>query len=199
MTTRKHVFYGVLALVSLLGLGITQSAKANLIVNGGFETGDFTGWTTGGNLSFTGVAGVHNGVSPHSGNFQAFLGPIGSNGFISQNLATVPGGHYVLDFSLQNDGGTPNYFSIIWGGVPFFIYTDVQAFGYTSLQYPLPTTFTNITTLEIDFRQDPAYWHLDDISVTALSTPDSGSTVVLLGVAMSVVGLLHRRIAAKRA
>ena len=31
MTTRKHAFYGILALVSLLGLGITQSARANFI------------------------------------------------------------------------------------------------------------------------------------------------------------------------
>ena len=31
MTTRKHVFYGILALVSLLGLGITQSARANFM------------------------------------------------------------------------------------------------------------------------------------------------------------------------
>jgi hypothetical protein len=31
MTTRKHVFYGILALVSLLGLGITQSAKASFM------------------------------------------------------------------------------------------------------------------------------------------------------------------------
>jgi hypothetical protein len=45
MTTRKHAFYRILALVSLLGLGMTQSAKANLITNGDFETGDFTGWT----------------------------------------------------------------------------------------------------------------------------------------------------------
>ena len=27
MTTRKHAFYGIVALVSLLGLGITQSAS----------------------------------------------------------------------------------------------------------------------------------------------------------------------------
>ena len=46
MTTRKHAFYGILALVSLLTLGITQSARANLIINCEFETGDFTDWTT---------------------------------------------------------------------------------------------------------------------------------------------------------
>ena len=45
MPTRKHIVYSILALVSLLGPGITQSARANLITNGGFETGDFTGWT----------------------------------------------------------------------------------------------------------------------------------------------------------
>ena len=28
---RKHAFYGILALVTLLGLGMTQSAKANFI------------------------------------------------------------------------------------------------------------------------------------------------------------------------
>jgi hypothetical protein len=45
MTTTKYVFYGILALVGLLGLGITQSARANLINNGDFETGNFNGWT----------------------------------------------------------------------------------------------------------------------------------------------------------
>ena len=57
---RKHAFYGILALVSLLGLGITQSASASALytfsgtVSGGiFENGQpiaildndpFTGW-----------------------------------------------------------------------------------------------------------------------------------------------------------
>ena len=55
MTTRKHVFYGILALVSLLGLGITQSARANLITNGGFEDAiTFTGWTVSGPVHVVG-------------------------------------------------------------------------------------------------------------------------------------------------
>ena len=52
---------------------VTHPAKANLITNGGFETGDFTGWEAlGGRLAF--VSGTFNGIAPHSGNYQAVLG-----------------------------------------------------------------------------------------------------------------------------
>ena len=65
MTTRKHVFYCILALASLLGLGITQSARAsfiatinqvgtNVVVNGG-GTIDLFALTSIG--SFNGVSG----------------------------------------------------------------------------------------------------------------------------------------------
>lgn len=40
------------------------------ITNGGFETGDFTGWTLGGNTGYTGVTGSY----AHSGNFGAYFG-----------------------------------------------------------------------------------------------------------------------------
>ena len=195
MNMKKHAFYGILAVVSLLGLGITQSAKANLVVNGGFETGDFTGWTQGGNGGFTGVSGTQNGTAPHAGNFQAFLGPVGSDGSLTQNLATTGAGTYVIDFWLYNFGGTPSDFSVIWGGTTIFSLTNPGSFPYTEYTFNV-TTSTNITALEFDFRNDPAWYHLDSISVNA---PDSGSTVVLLGAAMIVVGLVHRRIVAKRA
>ena len=197
MNTKKHAFYGIVAVVSLLGLGITQSAKANLVTNGGFETGDFTGWTQGGNLGFTGVSGTFGGTPPHSGNFQAFFGPVGSDGSLTQNLATTGGGSFVIDFWLRNFGGTTTDFSVKWGGTTIYSVTNPPAFPYTEYTFNV-TTSTNITALEFDFRQDPSYFLLDDISVNR-AAPDSGSTVVLLGVAMMVVGLVHRRIAAKRA
>ena len=36
-----------LMFTAVAALSIAYPAKANLITNGGFETGDFTGWTTG--------------------------------------------------------------------------------------------------------------------------------------------------------
>jgi hypothetical protein len=53
---------------------VAHPAKANLITNPGFETGDLTGWTPSGDAS---VVGTAFGIPPHSGNFQANLQGIG--------------------------------------------------------------------------------------------------------------------------
>ncbi len=50
--------------LALAGAGSTQAAS----VNGSFEDGSFTGWTTAGS---TGIASAAFGVTPSSGNFQA--------------------------------------------------------------------------------------------------------------------------------
>src|SRR5262245_60755082 len=93
----------------LAGLCVAAAgfASAQVVVNGGFETGDFTGWTQFGNTGFTGVqAGPFGGINPHGGQFHAFFGPVGSTGGISQVVpGTVLGGNYVLDFWLHNFGG----------------------------------------------------------------------------------------------
>ena len=100
MTKRKHAFYGILTLVSLLGLGITQSARANLITNGDFETHDFTGWTlTPAQIgSFFGVLQV----PPAHDTFGAFFGATDVDfDSISQTFVTTPGAFYDLSFFYQ--------------------------------------------------------------------------------------------------
>src|SRR4051794_31218171 len=92
--------------VALL-LASAAAARANLITNGGFETGDFTGWTQGGNTDNTSVSS--NAVDVHSGTFGARLGPVGPNGLLSQTLATVVGSTYTIEFWRSYGApGTPN-------------------------------------------------------------------------------------------
>src|SRR4051812_9187651 len=78
----------------ILALAIT-SASANLVTNSGFETGDLTGWNSGG---FTGV----NNFSAHSGNYGAFLGPTEVASFVSQDLSTAAGSLYNVSFWLRD-------------------------------------------------------------------------------------------------
>jgi autotransporter-associated beta strand protein len=92
----------LLALVAAAVVFLAHPAKANLITNGGFETGDFTGWTQSGNTGHTGVDSTFFHIPPHSGAHHAYFGPVGDHGFITQILATTPGRSYTINFWLAN-------------------------------------------------------------------------------------------------
>jgi hypothetical protein len=74
----------LLTLLCLLLL-LPQSAWAdptNLVVNGGFETGDFTGWTVSGDTQAAQV--INNSDLSHSGCCFAEFNPVGDFVFLSQ-------------------------------------------------------------------------------------------------------------------
>ncbi len=169
--------------VFAVSLAVTSAgASAELVSNGGFETGDFTGWTQFGNTGFTGVGGG----SPHSGSFQAFFGPIGSTGGIFQTLATTPGGTYDVDFWLRNLGGIPSSFEFNWdGGAAELSLVNPGAFPYTQHSFSLVASSAS-TALRFTFRQDPAFFFLDDVS----AVPEPG---VLALLALGLVGLAVSR------
>jgi hypothetical protein len=193
VTTGKHGFYSILAVVSLLGLGITQSARANLITNGGFETGDFSGWMVFG--TDNAVVGAQPFTLPHSGNFQALFAS-GDNS-ISQNVTTTPGNSYVINFWLAanvREGGLPSV-SVNWGGSNIFSDSFTSPFGYT--EYTFTVNALNPAT-QLQFQFSSIFgnvFYLDDISVTPpAGVPDGGSTVSLLGLASFGVAVLRRKL-----
>jgi Right handed beta helix region/Protein of unknown function (DUF642) len=140
-----------------------------LVVNGGFETHDFGGWTLSGNVGQT-PQGPQAFITTaaHSGEFAAGFGPVGSDGVMSQDVQTVVGQHYTFDFWLANNGGTANDFTAKIGGVTELNLVDAAAQPYTEYTYDFRATSAT-THLEFDFRQDPTEWHLDDVSLMAAS------------------------------
>ena len=164
-------------------------ARADLVTNGGFETGSFSGWTGTGNTGFNGVQCPGPGATVHGGNCSAFFGPVGSTGGISQNLATTPGTTYRIDFFFLPDGGNPSSFSATFGGTTLISLTNPPAGPYQEFSFDVIATLSS-TALAFNFRDDPGFLFLDDVSVNAVPLP---AALPLFATGLGALGLLSWR------
>jgi hypothetical protein len=141
----------------------------NLVVNGGFERGNLTGWTEGGDLTQS-VYDQVTTIDPHSGSYDLEIGAIGDNFDVSQNITTDPGATYQVEFWLANPGGTPSDFTASFGSTTLLSLNNSAAQGYTEYIADVTATSSSSELLFVA-RQDPSFWYLDDISVVQITSP----------------------------
>ena len=212
--------------LALLAAGITAlaaPAHAQLVTNGGFEndtSGDgnyFAGWTLSGAADYY-SASPNTFVfgNPHSGDYAAWLGPAGSDGFLSQTVATTAGQVYTISYWLAVDSQDsisgltiPNDFSAAFDGHPLIIGTNLAATDshpdaaddYTLYSFTA-VAHSAASTLQFGFRNDNSEFRLDDVSITPAAVPEA-STTISLGLLLLALGSLsviaRRKNASKKA
>ena len=152
-----------------------RMAAANLVQNGGFETGDLSSWTLTGDPLNTHVSlGL-----PYSGLFGVVFGALDTPEFISQSLVTVPGQVYTLSFwmgSGDTKGGKPNEFIVKWGSATLLDQLNLVVPSWTNMQFQVTATSTS-TILSFGGWDNVDYIYLDDVSV---AIPGSDSPPKLL-------------------
>ena len=175
---------------ALLPPAINLSGGGNLVTNGSFETGDFTGWDQVGDTSFTFVTDVVVAGGPTDGTFHAAFGPVDpSGGFIIQTLATIPGQTCIFSFDLANLGGTPNAFGAIWDDVFVLVTGDLPGFDYGSFSGEFVASGAS-TVIGFGFYHDPSFFLIDNISVAVI--PEPGTWAMLIA-GFGLVGFAARR------
>jgi hypothetical protein len=166
--------WNIFAVVSAVALTICgTSAHANLIVNGSFETDDFTGWTTtpAGTGAFSNWV-VEPAFFPQpDGQFMAENPCINFCGLSQTVTTTVNGTSYDLGFffdpgfNVENGGGEMQVF---WDGTEIFdVVGGVQAW----MHYSFTVTGTGNDTLLFSGFQAPSLSGVDGVTLDAAAVP----------------------------
>jgi hypothetical protein len=179
----------LLALCLAVGGLAVQPARADLVVNGGFETGDFTGWT----ISDPSIQ--IDSAFAADGNFDAAF--TGSSGTLSQGLPTTPGLSYTLSFLVTDDTGYfLDTFHASFAGHSIDLTGDMANLVYVTEVLTVPgASVPANAVLSFQATSDPlagGVWHLDDVSVVAAAVPEPPVGMILAGATLMVVSLRFR-------
>lgn len=190
-------FRSSIASLALLAALAGPAGAANLVLNPGFETGDFTDWTV------TGDGILIDSSFSNTGTYDAAFGAPTNDpdpGVLSQALTTSPGQSYTLSFALLDEAGLPaDLFTVNFGAFATTITGDQAASpgslpsGYTAFTFTTPGSDVSgaSTTLSFEGLNDNAAWNLDDVAVTAATSGaavSEPSTWALLLVAFAGLG-----------
>jgi hypothetical protein len=171
----------IIAAVTLLGALVSTGAHANLITNGDFSTGDFSGWTMKLKKNDAPYVSVDNDAAK-LGNY--------SFGSMSQIFTTTIGQLYQISFDLGSPKGPGSAFIAVFDGTTIFSEKN-QAFKTTTFTFDAVAS-SSISKLAFGFKDVPDYFSLDNISVVPVPEPET-YTMMLGGLLLlGIVGYKRR-------
>jgi hypothetical protein len=153
-------------------------ASTQYLVNGGFETGDFTGWTESGNFSFTSVVPSPYFYAAQAGDYFVFDGPVNSDAYLSQTFTDTPGQTLYVSGWVTGFGSSPSNVDFMFDGTTYVSIDPVPLQSWT--RYSFIVTAAGSDTFSVGFRNDPFYDGLDSFSVSTSPVPEASTWAMLL-------------------
>jgi hypothetical protein len=204
-----------LAITSVTMFAAPSIGCANLLTNGGFETGDFTSWSVvNGDPGCTTCVAVDSGSSgvgydSHTGTYFAYLGT-STPTVLSQSFFDTPGHILQVTFYFAANGvlnPTPpnsNFLQAVFDGSLLFSQFNIPSTGtppnstipaYEQVIFFVPMLSQGLDTLQFGIENTPSAFALDDVSVVDLSvtpTPLPGA-LPMFATGLGALGLLGWR------
>jgi hypothetical protein len=156
-------------------------ARADLVINGGFETETPAGCQTAANpapctLPPPGWTITGDGVSidtafPNTGTYDIALATLSTDsnvGMLSQAITTTVGQNYALTFFVMDEAANAlDTLTVSYGGFTTTITGDEARASYTEETFTVPGAGT--ANLTFEGINDIAAWNLDDVSLTPVA------------------------------
>jgi VCBS repeat-containing protein len=168
---------------------LTEDAGPTIITNGGFESGNLTGWTTIAPVGVDSHISVQFfGFGGEFENYTALLSPTSTgNESLVQAIATTPGQHYTLGFSVSGDSdSSSNFFSASWDGTQILAVPDGQFGGFTHYSFDVVGDASAASTLlQFTYNDDGTGLRLDNITLNpagAVGAETAGGTIAFADV-----------------
>jgi hypothetical protein len=174
-------------------MGVVLSTRAiNLVTNPGFDDG-FAGWTVTPAAQGS-IIGVIPGFSPGNTDNSVAFGAIGGENDILSQVLTTPGSTYTFSFWLNNSiSDSSSYFTASWDNTALLNITPAASdFDWT--EFTFSVAGTGADTISFGGRNGPSFIFLTDVSVESSSAPDAASTMAMLGLGISGLALLRRKL-----